>query len=129
MIAAQTLVFVQSAALLSAAGWSIQQAVDYATTHGPFAPGSSDYTHHHQVPALLGLAGGTIVIAALLGVAAALLNAARRGPRLALLVLEAVIVMAAFYGGGFVAIASLLAIASCIAVVALMSTATPAYAD
>ena len=120
MLAAQVLVWVQSAALLSAAGWSIQQALDYATDHGPFAPGSQQYTHHHQVPALLGLAGGIIVIAALLTVAAVFLEYAHRFARTSLLLLEGVIVMAAFYGGGFVFVASMLTMASCVAVIALL---------
>jgi hypothetical protein len=128
LIAAQTLVFIQTASLLSAAGWSIQQALDYATEHGPFAPGSVNYTHHHQVPALLGLAGGIIVVAALLGVAAGFLHAARRIARTSLLVLQAVLIVAAFYGGGFVFVASLLTMASCIAVIALLlPRAAPAY--
>src|SRR3954462_6144083 len=111
LLAAQVLVWVQSAALLSAAGWSIQQALDYATEHGPFTPGSQGYTHHHQVPALLGLAGGTMVIAALLTVAAVFLKYAHRFARTSLLVLEALIVTVAFYGGGFVFIASALTMA------------------
>jgi hypothetical protein len=110
----------QTAALLAAAGWSIQQALDYATDHGPFAPGSAQYTHHHQVQALLGLAGGIIVVAALLGVAAGFLHMARRIARTSLLVLQATLIVAAFYGGGFVFLASLLTMASCIAVIALL---------
>jgi hypothetical protein len=120
LVAVQTLVFVQTASLLSAAGWSLQKALDYATDHGPFAPGSQSYTHHHQVPALLGLAGGIIVVAALLGVAAGFLHVARRMARTSLLLLQAALIMAAFYGGGFVFVASMLTIASCIAVIELL---------
>jgi hypothetical protein len=129
LVAAQTLVFIQTASLLSAAGWSIDKALDYATDHGPFAPGSIGYTHHHQVQALLGLAGGIIVVAALLGVAAGFLHVARRIARTSLLVLQAALIVAAFYSGGFVFIASMMTIASAIAVIALvLPRAATAYA-
>lgn len=120
MLAAQVLIWVQGAALLSAAGWSIQQALDYATDRGSFAPGSPGHIHHDQVPALLGLAGGVIAVATLLIVAAALLRYAHRFARTSLLAIEAGFVMAAFYGGGFVFLASVLTMASCIAVIALL---------